>query len=356
MSKPLPPFSCSHSPNIPELLNQLNCSLAVSTYQAGKVIFISPKDNNSLIQLPRNFNKPMGMALHNEKLAVATRDEVLVLRNAPQMAPNYPKQPNTYDALFLPRATYYTGAIDIHDLEWVDNKLWAINTLFSCLVTLDENNSFTPVWKPKFIDKYAPQDYCHLNGIAMQNSQPKYATALGKSNVAEGWRDNKSSGGIIIDVQSNEIIAEGLAMPHSPRLINGKLYVLLSATGELAIVDVNSGKHEVVKSLNGFVRGMSYHGDYLFIGLSKLRENSTAFNDLPISKKSIFSGIAILHEPTCSIVGHIKYENSVEEIYDVKVLPGLKRPGLLNHEKEDHKVALVSPVGDFWAVEQKADD
>jgi len=350
MSKPLPPFTCSHSANIPELLNQLECTLAISTYQAGKVILLSAKDNNSIVQLPRNFQSPMGMALHDNKLAIATKDEVVILGNAPQMAPNYPNQPNTYDALFLPRATYYTGAIDIHDIEWVNGQLWAVNTLFSCIVTLDDNHSFKPIWKPFFVDKYAPQDFCHLNGLAMNNGKPVYASALGKTSTPEGWREGKANGGILIDVEKNEIVAENLPMPHSPRLINGKLYILLSATGELAKVDISTGKYEVVKELSGFVRGMSAYGDYLFIGLSKLRENSSAFRDLPIAKKSVFSGVVIIHEPTASIVGYIKYENSVDEIYDVKVIPGMKRPGLLNHEKKDHKIALVSPVGDFWAV------
>lgn len=353
MSQPLPPFSCTYSPNVPELLQQLNCTLAISTYQAGKVIMISAKDANNLVQLPRNFQKPMGMAFKDKKLAIATKDEVLILGNSPQMAPNYPKQPNTYDALFLPRATYYTGNIDIHDLEWVNNQLWAVNTLFSCLVTIDDNYSFQPIWKPKFVNSYEPRDFCHLNGLAMDQGKPKYVSALGETSTPEGWREQKDKGGVIIDVDSNEIIASGLAMPHSPRLYNGKLYVLLSATGELAQIDLASGKYEVVKALDGFVRGMTRHGDYIFIGMSKLRKNSSAFKDLPIAEKSIFSGIAILHEPTASIVGYIKYENSVEEIYDVKVLPDMHRPGILNHEKEDHKIALVSPVGDFWAAQNQ---
>ena len=54
-AKALAPFSCQYTPQIPELLQHLNCSIAISTYQAGKVVFISAKDENNLIQLPRNF-------------------------------------------------------------------------------------------------------------------------------------------------------------------------------------------------------------------------------------------------------------------------------------------------------------
>ncbi|HMQ01095.1 MAG TPA: TIGR03032 family protein, partial [Cyclobacteriaceae bacterium] len=233
------------------------------------------------------------------------------------------------------------------------HELWAVNTRFSCLCTIDEHFSFRPRWKPAFISDLVPEDRCHLNGVAMQDDKPKYVTALGKTDIAKGWRTDKINGGIIIDIESNQIIADGLAMPHSPRLYNNELYVLLSATGELARVNMLNGKTEIIKEMNGFVRGMDRFGDFLFIGLSKLRESSNTFADLPISKKSVFAGIVVFHLPTKSIVGYIKYENSVEEIYDVKVLQGTRRPGLLNHMKEDHRIALTSPEAEYWAVKKE---
>ena len=108
MSKPsLAPFSCNYTPQIPQLLKQLNCSIAISTYQAGKVVFISAKDEDSLIQLPRNFEKAMGIAedSKNDKIAIACKDEVIVFKNSKELAEFYPKSPNKYDALYLPRNT-----------------------------------------------------------------------------------------------------------------------------------------------------------------------------------------------------------------------------------------------------------
>ena len=61
-NKALAPFSCQFSPQVPELLQKLNSTIAISTYQAGKLVFISARDEDSLIQLPRNFNKAMGIA------------------------------------------------------------------------------------------------------------------------------------------------------------------------------------------------------------------------------------------------------------------------------------------------------
>ncbi len=349
MSAPLPPFSCTHSPSIPELLQQLNCSIAITTYQAGKVIFISPKDRDHLIQLPRQFAKPMGLSLRHGKMALATLNEVVVLADNKELAITYPKQPNTYDALFIPRAAYYTGIVDIHDIHWTSNGLIAVNTRFSCLSYINDNYSFEPFWKPHFISKITSEDHCHLNGLAMDGDTPRYVTTLGTADAPNGWRSTKANGGCLLDVASNEFILRNLPMPHSPRLYDGRLLVLLSATGELAEADINKGTYQIIKRLDGFARGLDRIGDYIFIGLSKLRQTSTAFADLPIAQRSAICGVVVMHLPTASIVGFIKYENSVEEIFDVRVLPGMQRPGIMNNEKDDFRMALSTPDKTFWA-------
>ena len=87
-NKALAPFSCQFTPQVPELLQKLNCSIAISTYQAGKLVFISAKDENSLTQLPRNFHKVMGISedFENQKLALACKDEIIVFKNSPELA------------------------------------------------------------------------------------------------------------------------------------------------------------------------------------------------------------------------------------------------------------------------------
>ena len=358
MNKDLPaPFSCRYTPNIPEILNSLGITIAISTYQAGKVIFISAPNKEDLVQLPRNFPKAMGIAVKDNRMALAVRDEVIELSNSEQLAATYPPKPGVYDGLFLPRATYYTGQLDLHDLEWGTEGLWAVNTRFSCLSMIDTEYSFRPVWKPHFITTLTPQDKCHLNGMAFLNGKPKFVTALGQTDTPEGWREHKTEGGVLMDVDSNEILVRGLPMPHSPRLYNGDLYGLLSATGELVKFDATKGSYEVVSRLNGFVRGMARHGDYLFIGLSRLRKKSSSFGDLPIAEKSLNCGIAVIHFPSASIVGQISYQASVEELYDVKVLPGMRRPNVLGTMKDDFRRALVTPDDTYWAsVQEKKED
>ena len=189
-----------------------------------------------------------------------------------------------------------------------------------------------------------------MNGVAFEKGEPKFVTALGKTNTPEGWREHKVKGGIVMEVSSNTIVADGLSMPHSPRIYDDKLYVLESASGNLVCIDPLDGKKEVVAPLNGFARGMDKIGDFLFIGLSQLRTKSAPFNDLPIANRSLFCGVVVVHLPSGKIVAHLKYENSVDEIYDVRIMVGMKRPSLVSNQKLEHRLALTTPEEDYWAV------
>ncbi|MEQ8574555.1 MAG: TIGR03032 family protein [Fulvivirga sp.] len=351
---PPPPFSYTYSPNIPELLLGLKCSLAISTYQTGKVVIFSPKDQNQLIQLPRNFDKPMGMALHNGQWAVATRDELIITANSAGMASNYPANPNTYDSLFIPRVTYHTGVLDLHDISFTNDGLVGVNTLFSCLSKFNADFSFTDIWKPHFVTELKPEDRCHLNGLAVDESgKPKYVTALGTGDSAREWKEKMLTGGILMDVDSNEIIGDALPVPHSPRIYKDGLWMLLSATSEVVKVNLADGKYDVVTKLNGFVRGMDRIGDYLFVATSKLRPNSSLFNEAPVAKSSVVCGISVIYIPTGQPCGHILYNTSVEELFDLKVLPGLMRPNILNHSKQMHKTSVITEKEVFWAKPER---
>jgi uncharacterized protein (TIGR03032 family) len=348
-TQPAPPFSCTYTPNIPELLLQLRCTIAISTYQAGKVVFIGPKNEEHLVQLPRTFHKAMGIGLEDDKMVIACKDEVLVLKNSAHLAAHYPNKPNTYDALFMPRATYYTGQVDIHDVDYGDGTIYGVNTSFSCLIKIDDNFSFTPIWKPPFISKLASEDRCHLNGMALQNGRPKYVTAFNTGDTRQSWRPEVTTAGIMMDVDSNEFVARELPMPHSPRLFDGQMYLLFSATGELVKLDLSTGKYDVVTKMTGFVRGLARYGDYAFVGLSRLRKNSSTFSKLKIADVANRSGIVVIHLPTGAKVGEIIYKASVEEIYDVQILPNMIRPGILNTQKPEYKMGLSTPESTYWA-------
>lgn len=348
----LPPFACTASPDFAQILNRLGCTLAISTYQAGKVIFISLNENGQIVQLPRTFQKAMGIAVHEDKMAVATKDDLIILAHSEPLAAKYPKQPGVYTGIYMPRARYYTGRVDLHDLDWGSEGLWAVNTSFSCLCLIDENYSFTPKWKPHFVTALEHDDFCHLNGMAMEDGKPRYVTALGTTTTRRGWKPNITSGGVLMDVPSNEVILKDLGMPHSPRVYNDKLYTLLSATGELVCIDPQNGSYEVVCRVGSFIRGLAHCGDFVFIARSKLRKSSTTFEklkDLPIGQNSDNAGISVIHLPSGRVVAEFNYQNSVEEIYDIQVLAHKRRPGILNTDTPIYQMGLSIPQQTYWA-------
>ena len=319
-----------------------------TTYETGCVVIISAKENK-LMQLTRKFKKPMGIAIKKDKLALATLNELLIFSNNNDLALTYPNKPETYDYLYMPRASYYTGNLDLHDIDFgSDNEIYAVNTRFSCISKIDADFSFKPVWKPSFISRILPEDRCHLNGMALLDGKPKYVTALSQTDVAGGWRDNITSSGVLIDIVKNKVILEGLGMPHSPRIINNQLYLLQSAKGEVIKVNTIKKTYEVVARIPGILRGMTEYGNYVFIGVSKPRKTSKTFEKLPEEFKKQSAGIVVFYKPTWGYVGEIKYSTTINEIFDVQVLPNLLRPNIINRESTFVKDSIVAKNLSFW--------
>lgn len=311
------------------ILGQLGASLLISTYQAGKVVTVSRGSSPDGLDLHlscHNFEKAMGVAVAPGRLAVVARSVVWMLRDALAIAARLDPA-GTHDACFLTRAALYTGDIQAHELAWADDELWVVNTLFSCLCTLDDRHSFVPRWRPPFITAYAPEDRCHLNALAMSAGRPRYVTAFGETDTAGGWRPGRVDGGCLIDVDSDEAIVRGLAMPHSPRIHGDSVYLLESGRGRLVRVDLRSGGVDTVAELPGYTRGLALAGDLAFVGLSKARESAT-FAGVPIAanRERLKCGVAIVELSSGRAIGLLEFHTGIEEIFDVHLLPGVCSP------------------------------
>ena len=307
-----------YSNNLASILDRLHISLFFSTYQAGKLGVITSK-NNSLNISFHNFERVMGLAISPTQMAVGGKDWVYFLKNDAKLAPQI-EPPGSHDACFLTRGAQYTGDISIHDLAWGGRELWMVNTRFSCLCTLTNNYNFLPQWQPSFISALAPEDRCHLNGLAMVNGIPKYVTVLGRTDSPGGWRDNKATGGCILEVPSSKVIADGLSMPHSPRVYQNNLWILNSGCGEITKVEIASGKKEKIVSLPGYTRGLALVGKYAFVGLSKIRETAI-FGNLPICDRfdDLKCGVAIVDLQTRQMISFLEFQEGVDEIFDIQI-------------------------------------
>ncbi|MBA2409568.1 MAG: TIGR03032 family protein [Gammaproteobacteria bacterium] len=337
------PLTSVHTSNLPGLFERLGISLVVSTYQAGKVILVRA-DGGALNTHFRSFMRPMGIAADAARLTIGGTNTVWYYRNVPAVAPKL-EPAGKHDACYLPRRIHVTGDIDIHEMAYDrDNELWIVNTRFGCLCTLDGDHSFYPRWRPKFLSALSPEDRCHLNGLAMVDGRPKYVTALGETDTQGGWRANKVSGGILIDVVKNEILLRGLSMPHSPRWYQGKLWVLESGQGSVAIVDFESQNWRTVAQLPGFTRGIDFYGPLAFIGLSQVREKAV-FSDFPLVDRldERTCGVWVVHLETGETVGFLRFDSGVQEIFAVQVLTDMRFPELLEWQDEKLSLSYVLP-------------
>jgi uncharacterized protein (TIGR03032 family) len=337
------PFRSVNSPGFAGLLESLGITLLVTTYQAGKLMAIRAHDGR-ISTLLRGFERPMGLAVRGPwEIALGTRSQVWFFRNAPDIAAQIPPV-GRHDACFLPRVSYVTGDIRCHEMAWVGDEVWIVNTFFSCLCTVDRDYSFIPRWHPPFLAGPAPGDHCHLNGLAVADGQVRYVTALGETAIPQGWRPSKADGGIIVDAASGAVVCRGLSMPHSPRVYDGRLWVLESGTGQLQSVAPDTGQRTVVAEMPGFARGLAFAGPYAFVGLSRIRE-SNMFGDLPIAGRGfdLKCGIWVVDLRSGQIDQLMQFDAGVEEIFAVEVLAGLRFPEIIGFQQETIQGAFVVP-------------
>ena len=335
-----------HSVNLADVLQSLNVSVLLSTYQAGKLVLIGSQNDKPTFSF-HSFDQVMGVAVGKDRIAVGSRRQIHFLNAAHEVAPTVPPA-GTFDGCFLTRSSLTTGSIHGHDLAFGSEGLWVVNTLFSCLCTLDGEYNFFPRWRPPFVSQLIDQDRCHLNGMAIENGVPRYVTVLGLTDEPAGWRSNKKSGGAILDVPSGEVVIQGLCMPHSPRVYQGQLWVLNSGRGELSIVDTKTGKLQVVASLPGYTRGLSFHGNYAFVGLSRIRETNI-FGGLPIGENpnELHCGLGIVELSTGRTIATLRFKTGVEELFAVETLPGILNPKIVGPSPipgDEHEIWIVPPL------------
>jgi uncharacterized protein (TIGR03032 family) len=331
-------FELTTSRQFTSWLAASGASLAITTYQSGKVILIGTNQETGRLSIfERTLERPMGLAFDGRRLAIATLIQITTFVDAAEGQ----KTADGYDAVLVPQFAHYTADLDVHDLAFDGaGTLAFVNTLFSCLAAVSTTHSFRAVWQPRFISRLAAEDRCHLNGLALRDGQPAYVTAVAETDVADGWRDNRAAGGVVIDVAADEIICRGLSMPHSPRLHGGRLWLLNSGTGEIGVLDASTGRFEPVAFCPGYLRGLTFIGHHALVGLSEPRENRT-FAGLPLQERLAAAKV----EPRCAVyvidtrsgdVAHwLRIEGIVNELYDVIALPGIRRPMMVGFRKED---------------------
>ncbi|MBD2211247.1 TIGR03032 family protein [Nostoc linckia FACHB-104] len=338
-----------------EWLLEQRISLALTTYQSNRLLLVGVKPEGRLSTVMRTFDRIMGLWATPERLTFTTRHQVWQLANGLE-------QPDpVHDRLYIPRICHFTGEIDAHDLVIEDSgRIVFVNTLHSCLATVSERYNFTPLWKPPFISKLAPEDRCHLNGLARRDGQARYITLCGRSDVTDGWRDQRQNGGCVMDIQTNEVVLKGLSMPHSPRWYEGKLWLLNSGKGEFGYADLEQGRFEPIAFCPGYSRGLAFWGNYAIVGLSMPRDKS--FTGLALDQQlsarqaTPRCGLLVIDLKTGDVVHWLRIGGLVTELYDVQVIPGVRHPGALSLSSNEvrHTLVLDPQMGTVVQAQQQA--
>jgi uncharacterized protein (TIGR03032 family) len=342
--KPAPPAKgplLLLSTRFAEWLARADVCIALTTYQAGRLFFIGRKPDGGVRAHERMIEQCQGLWTDGQTLWTSGLWTLWRFENA--LRPGA-RTPSGADRKFVPREGRVTGRTDIHDIgiasiDGVRQPVF-VNTLFSCLATISDRASFRPVWRPKFISALAPEDRCHLNGLAMDGERPAFVSAVSSSDVADGWRERRRDGGVIIDVASGEKVATGLSMPHSPRLYDGRLWVLNSGEGEFGTIDPSTGAFTPVCFCPGYARGLAFIGRHAVIGLSRPRHNQTFAGlklDERLAEKDAVprSGLLVVDIDTGTVVEWLRFEHTIEELYDVAVLPGVTQAEAIGFVGDD---------------------
>jgi uncharacterized protein (TIGR03032 family) len=176
--------------------------------------------------------------------------------------------------------------------------------------------------------------------MGLRDGRPAYVTCVGETDVADGWRDNRTSGGVVVDVASGAVVCRGLSMPHSPRLHDGRLWVLNSGTGEIGTVDLAQGRFQPMTFCPGYMRGLTFIGHNALVGLSEPRENRT-FAGLALQERLVAEkveprcGVYVVDTRSGDVVHWLRIEGVVSELYDVLALPGIVRPSMIGFRNQE---------------------
>lgn len=320
-------------------LQQLNLSLAFTTYRANRLFLLGTGDSGNLKLHQRLFDRPMGLFLSGNSLWMATRSQIWRLDN--HLSENEIYEGG--DRLYVPSMSVITGDVDSHELiVTTSGTPIFVNTSFSCLATIGSSCSFNPVWKPSFISELCCDDSCHLNGVALLDGLPTWVSTCGLSPEPASWRLNRDGGGALIHIPTGDLTITGLSMPHSPRFHEGRLWLLNSGTAELGWVE--NGRFISICTFQGFPRGLAMIDHYAVVGISKLR--APQLLGLPLQDRLIadgvpsgFCGLRVVDILSGDVIQSLDLPDPIDELFDVVILPGARRPRAIGlHDDEIHNL------------------
>jgi uncharacterized protein (TIGR03032 family) len=323
---------------------QHQVSLAFSCYQSGQLFLVGVMPDGTVSFNQQNFVRAMGLSWTGGRMYLGALDRIWRLEN--MLRPGEVGN-DAFDVVLVPRNAQTTGDVDVHELG-IDagGRVLFVNTKYSCLATLDLVHSFRPLWKPPFVSRLAPEDRCHLNGLAMAAGQPCFLTAVSRSDIVTGWRARRHQGGVLIEYPSGRIVTDQLSMPHSPRVLtDGGVLLLDSGRGQIVRVEPATGERRDVAFCPGFMRGLAIHHGHAIVTVSKPRNGN--FSGLGLDEAlrardaEPWCGVLIVHLATGDIAEWIRLEGNITELFDVVAMAEVRCPMAIGPETTEMQTTIT---------------
>ena len=337
IQEPLPRLTLISSPEFGAWLSGTGCSLAVTTGAAGRLLLIGTDDDTEISVCDRILPQCAGIAASDFGFWVNSLYQIWRFENF--LDPG--AKDGDHDGFFVPVTGYTTGDLDIHDmLIGPEGNPIFVATAFNCLAVKSDTASFRPLWHPEFIDGLIGEDLCHLTGLATDDGIPVFVSLAGESTEPSGWQRALKDGGLIIDIGTDEIVATGLSLPHAPRMFHSELLVLQAGTGELGLIEMQTGKFEPITWLPGHTRALGFIGMHAIVGTSVqpvggLTGGTLLNQRLDEAGTAPRCGLFAVNLLTGRIDHWLEIEGLVNDVAGIAALPGTRLPMAIGFRSED---------------------
>ncbi len=160
------------------------------------------------------------------------------------------------------------GPGDLHDLRWIGGALHVVRTMDNSVVRLDAALREERHWRLP-----GEPDSVHLNSIVMHRGR-LLASIFGAFETHRGYKGRTRGAGRVIDLETQDVVVDGLSQPHSLVSHDGLLWLCDSETGAVRAFD---GGREVHRhAFEGYTRGLLFGAGLVCVGLSASRNVATA--------------------------------------------------------------------------------
>jgi uncharacterized protein (TIGR03032 family) len=330
-----------------ELLAELDCALAVSREYEHLLLLLAAEEGRlwqSALEVPHPsglfYDEPRG-----ELIVSSTRTPNQIFHFKRLADADYAREIVPVDlerpdgTLFVPyRSLLLPGSLYIHDVVLMGDDLYATATGHNFLARLPATGGWERVWWPACVDGLGrasfDQNYLQLNSVARATSPAaSYYTAFSdETSGAKPWKAGYGprGRGVVFAGASRQVVCRGLTCPHSAKLHGGALWLCNSGYGELNVLEARDGavaegsRCETVARVPGFTRGLAFANHVAFVGLSKVIDFYEPYAP-GLDPKASRCGVVAVDARSGAEIAALFWPEGYQ-IYDVQVLPGVRRP------------------------------